>query len=117
MRLVHEFDHERIFRGARDPISAYAEFFDVMLRALGAGNSIAFFGNLPVHLYLRIAGVLDDRGWRVHRGGEDLIRLARKRKEPGRSRPSPRSASAPSRSLMRFAARFAKAAPASPSAI
>ena len=26
-----------------------------MLRALGAGRSIAFFGNLPVHLYLGIA--------------------------------------------------------------
>src|SRR5204863_7204920 len=30
---VHEFDHERIFRGAPDPISAYAEFFHTMLRS------------------------------------------------------------------------------------
>src|SRR5437763_140361 len=80
-RLVHEFDHERIFRGAPDPISAYAEFFDVMLRGLGAGNTVAFFGNLPVHIYLGVADALDDRGWHVHRGGEDLIQLARKRKE------------------------------------
>jgi len=79
---VHDFDHERIFRGAPDAISGYAEFYDGMLRALGCGPSIAFFGNLPVHLYLGIADALDDRGWRVHRGGEDLIQLARKRKEP-----------------------------------
>jgi len=82
VRLVHEFDHERIFRGAPDPISAYAEFFDRMLRELGAGSTIAFFGNLPAHIYLGVADMLDDRGWRVHRGGEDLIQLARKRKEP-----------------------------------
>jgi Xaa-Pro aminopeptidase len=80
-RSVLDFDHERIFRGAPDSISAYAELYDTMLRALGAGNTIAFFGNLPVHVYLGVADALDDRGWRVHRGGEDLIQLARKRKE------------------------------------
>ena len=52
-----------------------------MLRALGCGPSIAFFGNLPVHLYLGIADALDQRGWRVRRGGDDLIQRARKRKE------------------------------------
>src|SRR5689334_4382638 len=81
VRLAHEFDHERIFRDAPDPISAYAEFYDRMLRALGAGSSIAFFGNLPVHLYLGVADMLGDRGWHVDRRGEDLIQLARKRKE------------------------------------
>ncbi|HKA01673.1 MAG TPA: Xaa-Pro peptidase family protein [Candidatus Solibacter sp.] len=80
-RSVHDFDHERIFREAPDPISFYAALYDSMLRSLGAGQSIAFFGNLPVHLYLGIAQALDDRGWRVHRGGDDLIQLARKRKE------------------------------------
>src|SRR5881227_1477045 len=34
-RPVHDFDHERIFRGAPDTVSAYAEFFDGMLRTLG----------------------------------------------------------------------------------
>jgi Xaa-Pro aminopeptidase len=81
-RLVHEFDHERIFSEAPDAVSGYAAFFDAMLTALGAGRGIAFFGNLPVHLYLGIAGALDDRGWHVERGGEDLIQRARKRKEP-----------------------------------
>ena len=80
-RSVHDFDHERIFREAPDPIRFYAAFYDTMLRSLGAGSSIAFFGNLPVHLYLGIADALDDRGWRVHRGDDDLIQLARKRKE------------------------------------
>jgi Xaa-Pro aminopeptidase len=80
-RLVQDFGHERIFREAPDAPSAYAAFFDAMLRALGAGQSIAFFGNLPIHIYLGIADALDDRGWHVHRGGEDLIQLARKRKE------------------------------------
>ena len=80
-RSVHELDHERIFRGAPDPISAYAEFYDTMLRALGSGRGIAFFGNLPVHLYVGIADGLDERGWNVYRGGEDLIQQARKRKE------------------------------------
>jgi len=81
-RLVHEFEHERHFAEAPDPISGYAAFFDAMLRALGAGGSIAFFGHLPVHLYLGIADALGERGWRVDRGGDDLIQRARKRKEP-----------------------------------
>src|SRR5205085_733533 len=81
-RSVHEFDHERIFRGAPDPVSAYAELYDTMLGALGAGPGIAFFGNLPVHIYLGIADALHERGWRVYRGGVDLIQQARKRKEP-----------------------------------
>jgi hypothetical protein len=64
-RLVHDFGHERIFREAPDTVSAYAAFFDTMLRALGAGQTIAFFGNLPVYVYLGVADALDDRGWRV----------------------------------------------------
>src|SRR5262245_1425621 len=81
-RQVHEFDHARIFGQAPDVVSAYAAFYDRVLRALGAGPSISFFGNLPVQVYLGVADALDDRGWRVHRSGEDLIQLARKRKEP-----------------------------------
>jgi Xaa-Pro aminopeptidase len=80
-RLVHEFHHEQIFRDAPDPVSAYAAFYDAMLTALGAGRTIAFFGNVPVHIYVGVAAALEDRGWRVDRGGEDLIQRARKRKE------------------------------------
>ncbi|HEX8251629.1 MAG TPA: Xaa-Pro peptidase family protein [Thermoanaerobaculia bacterium] len=83
VRLVHEFDHERIFRTAPHMAAAYAEFFEHVLRELGATDSVAFFGNVPVQLYLGIAESLQRRGLRVHRSnGEDLIQLARKRKEP-----------------------------------
>jgi len=82
VHLVHEFDHERIFRTAPDSTSAYGEFFATMLTALDAGRSVAFFGNVPIHLYLGVAESLERRGFRVHRSnGEDLIQLARKRKE------------------------------------
>ena len=61
---------------------AYAEVFTRTLRSLGAGDSIAFFGNAPVQLYLPIVDAMERRGWRVHRSnGEDLIQLARKRKD------------------------------------
>ncbi len=80
-RLVHEFDVDRIFRSAPGPISAYAEFFDLALRELGARDSVAFFGNLPAHLYTGIAEEMQKRSWRVGSGGEDLIQLARKRKD------------------------------------
>jgi Xaa-Pro aminopeptidase len=59
------------------------ELYPAMLRALDVGESIAFFGNVPIQLYLGIADTLAQLGWRVHRSnGEDLIQLARKRKEP-----------------------------------
>jgi Xaa-Pro aminopeptidase len=61
----------------------YEELYASMLRALGSGRKIAFFGHVPVQLYLGIIEALEVRGWRVHRSrGEDLIQLARKRKEP-----------------------------------
>ncbi len=83
VRIVHEFDHERIFRTAANPSEAYAELFSNVLRGLGAGPSVAFFGNAPLQLYLGLADAMERRGWRVHRSnGEDLIQLARKRKEP-----------------------------------
>ncbi|MEO8380858.1 MAG: Xaa-Pro peptidase family protein [Acidobacteriota bacterium] len=83
VRLVLEFDHERIFRTAPHTAEAYGEFFAAVLGALDAGTTIAFFGNLPVHLYVGVVESLERRGFRVHRSnGEDLIQLARKRKEP-----------------------------------
>ena len=83
VRLAHEFDYDRIFRTAANPSEAYAELFANIVRELDAGDSIAFFGNVPVQLYLGIAEGLERRGVRVQRSnGEDLIQLARKRKEP-----------------------------------
>ena len=81
-RLVHDFDYDRIFKSAPHPVAAYGEFFDRILRDAGSGPSIAFAGNLPIHLYLGISDALQERGWNVVRAtGEDLVQLARKRKE------------------------------------
>jgi Xaa-Pro aminopeptidase len=82
-RLVHDFDHDRIFKSAPNPVAAYGELFDRVLRDTGSGPSIAFAGNLPIHLYLGVADELGRRGWNVVRStGDDLVQLARKRKEP-----------------------------------
>jgi Xaa-Pro aminopeptidase len=81
-RLVHEFDHEAIFRSAATTADGYAELFRNILRALGAEGTVAFYGNVPVHLYIAIVDALQRRGTRVYRSdGDDLIQLARKRKE------------------------------------
>jgi Xaa-Pro aminopeptidase len=82
VRLVHEFDYDRISRTAANTAEAYAALFTNVLRSLGAGESIAFFGNAPLQLYVGVVDAMERRGWRVHRSnGEDLIQLARKRKE------------------------------------
>ncbi len=74
VRLAHEFSSKP---------DDYEELYANMLRDLGAGESIAFFGHVPIQLYLGLVDALERRGWRVHRAnGEDLIQLARKTKEP-----------------------------------
>ena len=83
MRLVHEFDHETLFRTSGSAADAYARFFRNVVRALEVEGTVAFYGNVPVHLYVDVVGGLEQHGVRVHRSfGEDLIQLARKRKEP-----------------------------------
>jgi Xaa-Pro aminopeptidase len=95
VHLVHEYEHEQIFRAATNTAEAYAELFSRMLDdALSSATSesssnrapaepaIAFFGNAPLQLYMSLTEAVERRGWRVHRAnGEDLIQLARKRKE------------------------------------
>jgi Xaa-Pro aminopeptidase len=81
-QLIHDFGYDRIFKSAPNAVAGYAEFFDVVLRELGASSSVAIVGNLPFPLYLGIAEGLETRGWRVWRGADDLVQLARKRKEP-----------------------------------
>jgi Xaa-Pro aminopeptidase len=74
VHLTHEFSSR---------IDDYEDLYANLLRKLGSGQRIAFFGNVPVQLYLGVIESLEVRGWRVHRSrGEDLIQLARKRKEP-----------------------------------
>jgi Xaa-Pro aminopeptidase len=83
MRLVNDFDHARIFRDAPDMAAGYAEFFDRMLAALGVSGTVALYGNAPVQLYIGIVERLEQRGRKIFRAnGEDLIQMARKRKEP-----------------------------------
>ncbi|MGZ8866882.1 MAG: M24 family metallopeptidase [Thermoanaerobaculia bacterium] len=82
VRGIHEFDYERIFRAATDPVDAYARFFETVLQSAGINGAVAFFGNAPLHLYLGIAERLERNGRSVVRSqGADLIQLARKRKE------------------------------------
>ena len=83
VRLVHDFDYDHILREAANPSEAYAGLFSNVLRDLGAGPSVAFFGNAPLQLYIALVEAMEGRGWRIYRSrGEDLIQLARKRKEP-----------------------------------
>lgn len=81
-RGIHEFGYEEIFLTARNPVDAYARFFDTVLRECGSDGPVAFFGNAPLHLYLAIADALERNGRLVFRGPtDDLLQLARKRKE------------------------------------
>jgi Xaa-Pro aminopeptidase len=80
--LVHEFGYDAIFRSAANPVAAYGELFDRILRAEKTNGAIAFCGNVPFHLYHGIADAMVSRGWLVFRAnGEDIIQLARKRKD------------------------------------
>src|SRR5438132_4593422 len=81
-KLIHDFGYDAIFKSAPNSVEAYATFFTAVLRDLEAGKIITFVGDLPFHLYFGIAEAMQQRGWMVYRStGEDLTRLARKRKE------------------------------------
>jgi Xaa-Pro aminopeptidase len=83
VRLAHEMGHERIFRAASSPVEGYARFYAAILESLAISGKVAFFGNLPANLYMPLGEALRRHGVQVHEGGgEDLIQLARKRKEP-----------------------------------
>ena len=72
--LLHDFS---------DPADPHELQIVKLLTTLGGGRSVAFFGNVPAHLYIGLPETLAEHGFRVHRSnGEDLIQLARKRKEP-----------------------------------
>ena len=82
VRLVNEFDYDAIFRTSTNHVEGYAAFFGRVLTQLDAGDRIAFYGNAPLGIYATLAGVMARDGWRVYEGtGEDLIQLARKRKD------------------------------------
>lgn len=80
---VNDFGFDRIFGAAADTAAGYGELFDEVLRAIGlaTGATIAFNGDLPIHLYVDVVFEMERRGWVVHRDrGENLVQLARKRK-------------------------------------
>lgn len=81
LKSIHDYGYDRIFKHAATASDAYAQFFDAVLRDHGAQTTVAFYGNVPIHLYLGVADALATRGWIVHRGGDDLLQLARKRKD------------------------------------
>jgi Xaa-Pro aminopeptidase len=82
VRGIQEYGYERIFRAATDPVDAYAQFFESVLRSEGITGPVAFFGNAPLHLYLGIAERMERGGRAIVRSqGDDLVQLARKRKE------------------------------------
>lgn len=82
VRLALEFGSDAIFKTAANLAEGYAELYTNLLRGLGSGERIAFFGNAPLHFYHGIFEALERRGWRVHRAnGEDLIQRARKQKD------------------------------------
>jgi Xaa-Pro aminopeptidase len=81
VKLVEEFGHDAIFAEATSPAVAYATLFERIVTSVSEGRRLAFFGNAPLHLYAGIIREMEDRGFDVYREGDDLIQLARKRKE------------------------------------
>lgn len=82
-RSIYDFDHAEIFKTAADPVEAYARFFGRIFKDLGIRGPVAFNGFLPVQLSFDLLERLERDGYPVYRAkGEDLVQLARKRKEP-----------------------------------
>lgn len=81
VRGVDEFDHDTTFRKAPTAADAYASFYDNVLAQIHTAGAVAFFGNLPIHLYSGVIERLSRRRNIFRSDGEDLIQLARKRKE------------------------------------
>ena len=70
VRLANEFGP------LPETAESYAKFF---ANIAGDAKTIAFYGNAPIHLYGGIINLLGERAYRAN--GEDLIQLARKRKD------------------------------------
>lgn len=82
-RSIFDFGHAEIFRESPNPVVAYAKFFGRVFRDLGIHGPVAFNGFLPVQLYFDLLQELESSGFPIFRAaGEDLVQLARKRKEP-----------------------------------
>ncbi|HUO85421.1 MAG TPA: M24 family metallopeptidase [Thermoanaerobaculia bacterium] len=79
---VQQFGYDEIFRSEPDLGLAWSRLFSAMLRSLAVDGPIAFFGRPPIHLYAEVLDGLRAEGWSIWKGGgEDLLQLARKRKD------------------------------------
>ncbi len=82
-RSLEDVGRSRIFGAESVAAIAWSELIEAMAVDAGASDGhLALVGPLPFPLYLAIAEELGRRGRAVWRGEEDLIQLARKRKEP-----------------------------------
>lgn len=78
---IHDFGYNDFFRSG-DAAGSYARFFDRVFHHFEVKGSVAFFGNAPIQLYHPMLDALGKLGWNLHRsGGDDLLQLARKRKD------------------------------------
>src|SRR5215212_4739958 len=59
VRLVSELGFDAILKHATTVAGGYAELIARALSALGVRESVAFFGNVPVNLYLGIVDELE----------------------------------------------------------
>lgn len=82
-RSIFDFGHAEIFKESPNPVVAYTKFFGRVFKDLGIGGPVAFNGFLPVQIYFDLLEQLGKAGIPIYRSaGEDLVQLARKRKEP-----------------------------------
>jgi len=81
-KSIHDFGYNTIFHSQASLPQAYARFFGEILESVSATGPVALAGNLPIHLYIEVVEEMEASGWQIHRsGGDDLIQLARKRKD------------------------------------
>jgi Xaa-Pro aminopeptidase len=79
---VHDFGWDELFKSEPSVPRAYSLFFGKVLDTLGVRGSVAFAGAGPVDLYFEIISDMESSGRKIARtGGEDIVLLARKRKD------------------------------------
>ncbi|HEU5162032.1 MAG TPA: M24 family metallopeptidase [Thermoanaerobaculia bacterium] len=82
VRSLDDVGRSSIFATETRAGAAWARLIDAILADAGApAGAVALAGAVPFPLYLRVAAELAQRGRALWEGEEDLIQLARKRKE------------------------------------
>lgn len=81
-RCLDDLGRDEILQRATSSAEAWAEIYERALSDMNVEGPIAFFGRVPVHLYDGVLTLLRTRGRVIPgEGMDDLIQLARKRKE------------------------------------